>query len=101
MKKPHEENWDVGHPYGGVFIWTADAHPENAPHSDLAVATFYNEERARLAAQAPAMARLLLEMLGPETHGGDPAICAQERLAWALNFEPRLRKTLRDAGVIE
>jgi hypothetical protein len=54
------------------------------------------EANARLAAQAPAMAQLLLEMLEMLEPERDPS----DRLQWSIVFEPRLRAVLRESGVL-
>lgn len=64
--RPHEETWDVG-TYGGLFVWS-NVEDRNG---SVPVGQFYAEARARLAAQAPAMARLLLEALEARDHGSN------------------------------
>ena len=78
--KPHEETWTAD----GLWLKTRGA--------DLAYADQFcsvlTAEQIRLAAQAPAMARLLVLTMDD--------ICDEENEHWQA-----IRRTLRDAGVIE
>lgn len=81
--KPHEEEWELND-YGGLIIWV-----NGEPGNSTLVATFHDEARAKLAAQAPAMAKLLLGMYDPN----DPN--------WTLTpSRDRVLAILRDAGVL-
>lgn len=94
--KPHEETWRVGDvgdeqtifgPYGGQIVaefeidgdWD-DTSPDRDDYA-------FSARRTRLAAAAPEMARLLLDMRGAELLPG--------------GMEDRLEAVLRKAGVVE
>lgn len=79
---PYEETWEVS-TYGGIHVGTSDAHPRGQT-GDLLFAKFEDEARAKLAAQAPAMARLLLELRPMQGDG----------------YTKDIEAVLRDAGVL-
>jgi hypothetical protein len=83
MTKPHEETWRyIGEATGadrlGSRAWVVDeADPFRCVYSEFGGVTGETREdthaRAKLAAQAPAMARLLLRLVDPSTGHGDLA----------------------------
>lgn len=82
--RAHEEEWEVND-YGGIHVWV-NGEPGNSTH----VAVFNDEVRARLAAQAPAMARLLLAIFECEPTRNEVESFGIEGL----------EKVLRDAGIM-
>lgn len=92
--KPHEETWAALR----NTVRCGKSEQVAVFSSDLpgATAIGLDTARAKLAAQAPAMARLLLENVleGPRLE-----LRANEDGRWA-DFESQVRKELRAAGVI-
>ncbi len=104
MTRPHEETWEHHPKSTGASRLYSDNHEEEW-------ATVWgddNRERARLAAQAPAMARLLLE--GMTVTAAGPHDNYETCLAGCGGYGPtaeehrpdcRLVAVLRTAGVLE
>lgn len=100
MSRPHLEDWTADGervelcenqpPYGSVVVKMIAQFTCHAPDDCT------EGERARLAAAAPSMARLLLRLMADEDcrilQPGGKAAC---------DFEDDMRTVLRDAGVIE
>lgn len=81
--KALEEEWELND-YGGLHVWV-NGEPGNSTH----VAEFKDEARALLAAQAPAMARLIAAVTYRCACGGSLCIDCEATVL------------LRAAGVIE
>ncbi len=67
-KKPHEETWAAEvymHDHNQDRVWSIGVVPCE-PHQHFAEVFDGNDARAQLAAAAPEMARVLLEMCGAE-----------------------------------
>ncbi len=88
--KPHEETWvnaDESEGWGGIdLVSTQEDVAQGDPHR-IGVGEFDTPERRRLAAQAPAMARKLLELIYDDINEG-------------LLPTWEIEAVLRDAGVI-
>lgn len=95
MTRPHKEHWEIHH---GPSRGEAHITPRKTGKGPTRIlGSFKGDgalERARLAAQAPAMARDLLELLQAD---GDALSleCGVEE------WKRRTTQRLRDAGVIE
>lgn len=121
-RKPHERTWtlecadDRGtiHDCWTVSVPTPSAYTDGCVHMSQITLCFYDDEReARLAAQAPAMARLLLavQWSGRHPHDGEPC-CPSCQIDLIYDDDEthvvgphapdcELAAVLRAAGVIE
>lgn len=84
MKKPHEEDWEtdfVSIRAGGQIVASFDNHQADRQLPQ-------QKKRARLAARAPKMARLLLEIREAGTD-------------YSQELQDEVAVILRDAGVVE
>ncbi len=89
MTKPHEETWDGSIQWGWVLVeGTASLQPLDG-------------ERMRLAAQAPAMARLILDIeWSGARHGGEPCCPSCDAMVGEHAPDCELATVLRAAGVL-
>lgn len=85
--RPHEETWSA---VGDVLCFSSRKWWPQAPMPEPGIYGI-SPARAKLAAQAPAMARELLGLLTQDE--------SMHRSAWMLTRQ-RLEDILRDAGVI-
>ena len=90
--KVHEETWAVHRDNGRIIVRVAE-FPND--HGVALALDRSHMPRARLAAQAPAMARLLLEFVS-HVHKGEPPSPDAVRL-----YAHQFATVLRAAGVIE
>lgn len=110
MTKPHEETWTFDEKFGRVECVTPDVDGEPLYSRRLEVS--HLPETGRLAAQAPAMARLLLDLYteGHVTQTGSrecvSCSCTWRERITGKPYEPRhydrceLAAVLRAAGVL-
>lgn len=87
--KPHEEEWSH---HGSLRTDVVHLTRVDGQGNTVSLGTVDSEPRAKLAAQAPAMARLLLKLQSRDT-----CTCACGSVTEAQETET----VLRDAGVLE